>query len=178
MKIKGSGNQDDPKFQPSYDKNALIQVRNVDKYCMFYALELARKFHDREEIKRFNAGEPIYSNPKELKARRPFVNYQMNFNRQKENILQMLKEAGIPDNRSSYGVEDAMKVQECYDRKYPDTYRIVIMDNNPVAKPLWKAPFRNYRYQVAIIHDGNHYHGLKSVASYFFGPRVKYCIGK
>ena len=115
---------------------------------------------------------------KELIGKDAFRNFRSDGSAQNANIRRLIKEIGILPDRPSYGVEEASRMQEYYDRKYPDTYRIVIMDNNPVAKPIWKAPFRNYRYQVAIFHDGNHYHALKSVASYFFGPGVKYCIGK
>ena len=145
---------------------------------MFYALELARKFHDQKEIERFKNDEPIPMQRKELIGKDAFRNFRSDRAAQHANVIRLIEDARIPPDRQSYGVEDAKRVQEYYDNKYPETYRIVIMDNNPVAKPIWKAPFRSYKYQVAIVHDGNHYHALKSVASYFFGPRVKYCVGK
>ena len=178
MRAKGAGNATDSDYTPSYDKSALLPVKNSDNYCLFYALELARKFHDQKEIERFKKDEPIPMQRKELIGIDAFRNFRSNRSAQYANVIRLIGEAGIPPDRQSYGVEDAKKVQEYYNKKYPETYRIVIMGDNPEIKPIWSAPLLSYRYQVAIFHDGTHYEGLKSVGKYFFGPRVKYCIGK
>ena len=179
MKPKGTGSTDttEPNFRKEYCEKARIEVKNNDRYCLFYALELARKFHDQKEIERYNKKEPTSIPRNELKGRKAFQNFINDLEAQRGNVLRLLKEANIPIDLSSYGIDEAERVQKYYDVKYPETYRIIIMDNNPAIKPLWCAPFCRYRYQVSIYYENAHYDALKSIGQYFYGQRVKYCIG-
>ena len=57
-------------------------------------------------------------------------------------------------------------VQRYYNEKYPGMYRIILMDNNPERKPLWKAPLSDalYRWQfITRMIIMMHYHLLQNI---------------
>jgi hypothetical protein len=149
-----------------------IRVINNNKLCLFYALELGRIWHDTiiiSELKK--KGKQI---PNNLIKQRTFYNIRKNPAKQKQLALNLLKEVNIPSNLSEYGIDHIKIVQDHYDAKYPGLYRIVLLDDNPGTKPLWKGPIGR-RFNVALYLENNHFDALKSISAYY-GNR-KYCPG-
>ena len=158
------------------NEKALILVENENNnLCLFYALELSRLYHDREEICRLKKNnKPI---PSHLVTQQSFDRIKKNKTKQYEIALKLANEIGIDPEctEKAFGLEEIKQVQKFYNRQYPNMYRIVVMDQNPSVKPLWKAPLNNAKYEVAIYYENNHYDGLISIAKYY-GAR-NYCIG-
>jgi hypothetical protein len=149
-----------------------IRVINNDKLCIFYALELARIWHDTNLISEHKKnGKPISKN---LIPRRTFYNIRKNPAKQKQLALNLLKEVHIPNNLSEYGIDHLKIVQDHYDAKYPGLYRIVLLDDHPGTKPLWKGPMGR-RFIIALYLENGHFDALKSISAYY-GHR-KYCPG-
>uniref|UniRef100_A0A915E4Y6 Uncharacterized protein n=1 Tax=Ditylenchus dipsaci TaxID=166011 RepID=A0A915E4Y6_9BILA len=57
--------------------------------------------------------------------------------------------SGVPLGLPSYGINYITEIQNYYDSTYPGLYRIVVFDENPSLKPLWKSAERK-RYTVPI----------------------------
>jgi hypothetical protein len=149
-----------------------IRVINNDKLCIFYALELARIWHDTNLISEHKKnGKPISKN---LIPRRTFYNIRKNPAKQKQLALNLLKEVHIPNNLSEYGIYHLKIVQYHYDAKYQGLYRIVLLDDHPGTKPLWKGPMGR-RFIIALYLENGHFDALKSISAYY-GHR-KYCPG-
>lgn len=152
------------------NKRQLIRITNNDTKCLFYALELARIFHDEKIINMLKKkGENI---PKTFVTRWSFARILKNENRKRELVTKFMNCAKINPDKNGYGLEYLHKVQDFYDSFYPDMYRIVVIDG--FAKVLWKGPM-DRRYKISILFEDNHFHALKSIALYF--KHKKFCIG-
>jgi len=151
-------------------------VKNNNNLCLFYALELSRLYHDRHEIEEHKKNKQ--SIPQRLITRQTFDRIKESQKRQDEIAIKIVNELGLDiSQEKEYGIEEIIKVQQYYDQKYPGMYRIVLMDQNPEVKPVWKAPLYSAKYEVPIYYEDNHYDALSSIAMYFGGPRTKYCVG-
>lgn len=158
------------------NKKARIIIENENNnLCLFYALELSRLYHDRDQIRQIKKNKK--SIPQQLVTQQSFDRIKKNKTRQYEIALKLANELGIDPEQTekAFGLEEIKQVQEFYDRQYPGMYRIVVMDENPEVKPLWKAPLNNAKYEVAIYYENNHYDGLISIAKYYGAKN--YCIG-
>ena len=83
------------------DDACIMEIKNEDQYCLFYALELMR----------------IYIS-KEKKTQR-FSEYRKNVQRQGADVKEMICKAGIPRNLSEYTLEEwGLVVQDYYNRAY------------------------------------------------------------
>ena len=162
------------------NKKAVLAVKNyTDNFCLFYALELSRLYHDQSEIGRLKKGKKrTFQPPKHLHSRYKFSKILKHPELQRELAINLMKNVGIPTNLPSYGVEHLPDIQKYYDKKYGRSmYRIVLIDDSSRFKPLWKGPYgRRYNVSVLLHTDAEHYSGLKSIAQYFCAK--KYCPGK
>jgi len=183
---KGSGRNraiEDFDFKSHFGTNkaAVIPVENsADNYCLFYALEMSRIYHDQTEISQFNKEQKKQKTkakpPQHLTTHYKFTKILKNSDLQRDLAIRLMRNAEIPLNRSSYGIGDLQNVQDFYDREYGSMYRIVVMDDSPSCKPLWKGPYgRKYVVAVSMELQTEHFFGLKSISQYFFAK--KYCPG-
>ena len=99
------------------NSNQLILSANDNKLCLFYALELARIYHDQNIINQTKKkGQPI---SKELVTRQSFVRILKDDLRKYTFATQLLNEIGADPSLDSYGFEVLPLVQEFYDKQYP-----------------------------------------------------------
>jgi hypothetical protein len=149
-----------------------IRILNADKLCLFYAVEVARTWHDKALIAEMaKEGKEV---PKELIKQQAFYRIQKIAIKQRELAIKLLNEVKISNDLDQYGIEHLQQIQEFYDLKYPDLYRIVVMDDSPETKPIWKGPMGR-KFIVALYLENGHYDALKSISAYY-GHR-KYCPG-
>jgi hypothetical protein len=149
-----------------------IRVLNDDNLCIFYALELARIWHDKTIISELKKeGKDV---PNNLTSQRAFSRLRYNKERQRQYALGLLEELDIQNNLEAYGITHLEVVQTYYDKKYPGLYRIILIDDTPETKPLWVGPMGR-KFDVSLYLENGHYDALKSI-SCFFGHR-KYCPG-
>ncbi|KAI1710636.1 DNA polymerase type b, organellar and viral domain-containing protein [Ditylenchus destructor] len=64
-------------------------------------------------------------------------------------VRQLMRALDIPQDRDSYGEEYYGIMQAYYDREFAGMYRIVVFDENPELKPIWKGPSKR-KYEVPI----------------------------
>jgi ubiquitin C-terminal hydrolase len=89
-------------------------VLNLDNFCLFYALELARIFHDQTELnalKKDGAG-----NSTGLISNQVFRNIRNNPNRQRAMAVDLMSAVNIPQDFEQYGMEHLSEIQEYYDQ--------------------------------------------------------------
>jgi hypothetical protein len=88
-------------------------VQNLDNFCLFYALELARIFHDQTEI---NALKKDGGDVKGLISNQVFSNIRNNPDRQRTMAVELMSALKIPQTMQQYGIEHLQAVQEYYDQ--------------------------------------------------------------
>ena len=99
------------------NERQLISSANDNKLCLFYALELARIYHDEKQINLLKKkGNPI---PKFLITHWSFLRVLKDDLRKFKLATQLLNEIGVDHNRDSYGIEVLPLVQDFYDKEYP-----------------------------------------------------------
>ena len=89
------------KIRRDINDACVIEIRNNDQYCLFYALELMR-IHVSKAM-----------NPK------TFFDYKSNFQRQRSDVIQMMRKAKIPLHLPEYIIEEWGPVVQAY---YDETY--------------------------------------------------------
>lgn len=83
------------------DDACIMEIRNEDQYCLFYALELMRIYVSKEM------------------PRQCFSEYHRNIKRQEVNVKQMMRRAKIPRRLPEYTLEEwGPVVQAFYDEQY------------------------------------------------------------
>jgi hypothetical protein len=152
-----------------------IVVENEDTLCLFYALTLSRRYREHNLIEearqKGTAIDPLWMT---LQSYRRFA-------KNKQRILleaiQLMVEADIPGNLQSYGIIHLQQVQAYWDRRWPTFFRIVAFDDAPEIlhpKPIWKGKDQR-KFNVTIILEKKHWHGIKHIASFFQLGR-QYCV--
>jgi len=90
-----------------------MRVQNLDNFCLFYALELARIFHDQTEL---NALKKDGGNVTGLISHHIFQNIRNNPDRQRSLALDLMNAIEIPQTMQQYGIEHLQAVQDYYDQ--------------------------------------------------------------
>nr|CAD2165072.1 unnamed protein product [Meloidogyne enterolobii] len=143
------------------NSSCLIKIDNPNNLCLFYALEIARKYFT-----------------KELGARWNFTRYMQNKKRQMEDVFELLNTARIPQNLLEYdAVEFVPTVVDFWNNKYNDAgfkFKVFIFGNDS-EKPKFTYGNENFNIPITILHTNNHFDGIKNVGG-MFGLRVKYCF--
>ena len=106
-------------FKQYFGRNAnqLIPSANDNKLCLFYALELARIYHDYKIINmQKKKGEPISKN---LITHWSFLRVLKDEARKTSIASRLLHVNGIDSNRDSYGIDVLPFIQDFYDTEYP-----------------------------------------------------------
>jgi hypothetical protein len=156
----------------AYKEKQRIKINNTNNvYCLFYALEAARKYHDDYIISEYK--DDKLNMPCGLLTRNSWDRYMRNEKRQREGALELMETIGFNMERDAYGIECLDRVQEFYDTKYPNMYRIVAFDDSRTLKPIFKGVEKR-KYDVALFLENNHWSGLRNIAAFF---DVKYyCV--
>jgi len=143
------------------NSSCLIKIDNPNNLCLFYALEITRKYFT-----------------KELGARWNFTRYMQNKKRQMEDVFELLNTARIPQNLLEYdAVEFVPTVVDFWNNKYNDAgfkFKVFIFGNDS-EKPKFTYGNENFNIPITILHTNNHFDGIKNVGG-MFGLRVKYCF--
>lgn len=156
--ITGSGPQDQPA-----NSNWLIHVQNVnDKYCLFYALELTRKYVT-----------------KELGSRLKFSRYHLGrFHKQKSDVMKLMQDIGIPLNKENYDAQTYVPMVVDYWNKYYINngyrFKVFIFGNKAETTPKYKYGSETFNTAIPICHSESHFDGIRTVGAQF-GPHWQYC---
>ena len=128
---RGRGPSEQKKdFKQYFGRNGkqLLPSDNNNKLCLFYALELARIYHDSKMInQKKKKGEPI---PKYLVTSWSFTRIMNEDMRKNKIAWRLLNEIGIDPKLDSYGLDVLPIVQDFYDREYPGFFNIPTLMHN------------------------------------------------
>ncbi|KAH7710101.1 hypothetical protein AAVH_22622 [Aphelenchoides avenae] len=80
--------------------------------------------------------------------------------------------AGIP-RKQAYGIKDAEEVFEYLQKKFPDTYRILIFSDRSKTETVYNSG-NNGKYDICLYHHNSHYDVIKTPQK-FFGAK-HYCV--
>ncbi|KAH7668238.1 hypothetical protein AAVH_42922, partial [Aphelenchoides avenae] len=163
--------------------NSLIENRNENRPCLFYALEASRlyatvgkpggmKKNDfSRAIRRIGLAPQKYGEG--TKGGRP----------QKTNILKdqvddLLQATGIDPHLPCYSVDEHLPlVQQYYNQRWPGLYRIAAFTENGVYKPVFKGEMAQYDvciYRSATDAGSHHFDGVRNLARIF--GKDNYCL--
>ena len=141
----------------------LIQIRNFsDNYCLFYALELTKKYII-----------------KELGHNRNFGRYHRDqLEKQQNDILNLIKEADIPLYESSYDAKIYVpKVVDYWNKKYLRNgyrFKVFVFGDRCENKPKYVYGSDNFNTAIPIYYSNEHFDGIRTVGAQF-GPHWNYC---
>ena len=94
------------------DDACIMEIKNEDQYCLFYALELMRIYVSKEM------------------PQQSFSRYKRDFKRQEANVKQMMRRAKIPRKLPEYTLEEwGPMVQAFYDEQYGNGIKFYFMIN-------------------------------------------------
>nr|CAD2192199.1 unnamed protein product [Meloidogyne enterolobii] len=143
------------------NKCCLLKIDNPNNLCLFYALEITRKYFTKELGGHWN-----------------FTRYMQNKNRQMEDVFDLLKAAKIPQDLPEYdAIEFVPVVVDLWNNKYIDSgfkFKVFIFGNDS-EKPKFTYGNDNFNLPITIFHSDNHFDGIRNVGG-MFGLRVKYCF--
>lgn len=160
------------------DDRHRIQTPSVNNpFCMFYALLLSLRFLDQKILTKFKDKKeelPIPEN--ELMSKYSFRRFRKNERRMLQEVKHLMNEAKVPPNERKYGISQLEAVQEYFDRRWPDLYRIVAFEDAPEIqlRPIWKGKETRH-FLVPIFLQNDHWDGIKKIHKFFQLSR-KYCI--
>lgn len=67
------------------------------------------------------------------------------------------------------------RIQEYYSLQYSEKrYRISVFNKFTDLRPTYKGQVEDPLHELGIWHDGNHFHGLRTVSSLF--DKNYYCV--
>lgn len=123
-------------------KKYIIEIKNNDNYCLFYAIELMRFYSI------YKCGKITESAWRWLKENQT--------TKLKEEVIILLRTINIPLDESDYDGNYIRIVQEYWNYKYPGEYKIFIF-NNFQTTPIIKSDVTEYQFPILIYHHDNHF---------------------
>jgi hypothetical protein len=160
-----------PEVEHCISRNALIPVGNTrDSLCLFYAVALTHYYLRMEKT------------PANCRHFLRLTTHQTDYaQRQRRQLVDELLEGieaegfgRVPRNCADYSVEEyAPLLQRYFDATEPQEFRLSVFNHRGSYRPIWKGE-SVARNELAIVHLGNHFNGIKNLNS-FFGKK-KYCI--
>ncbi|CAK5006988.1 unnamed protein product [Meloidogyne enterolobii] len=159
--IRGRAPQDNATNGFKLKDELFIKIANQNNLCLFYALEITKKYVI-----------------KELGDRRKFNKYMQYNHRQMKDVFDLLKAAKIPNDLSEYdAVEYVPVIVDFWNNQYKDKgYKFkVFVFGNVNEKPIFKYGNENFNVPISIFHSTNHFDGLRNVGG-LFGFKQKYCF--
>nr|CAD2209479.1 unnamed protein product [Meloidogyne enterolobii] len=146
--IRGRAPQDNGTDDGQIKSELLIKIANPNNLCLFYALEITRKYVTKE------------------------LGIGM------KDVLDLLKAAKIPHDLPEYdAVEYVPIIVDFWNNQYKDAgykFRVFVFGRDN-EKPIFKYGAENFNVQVSILHSNNHFDGIRNVGG-MFGLRMKYCF--
>jgi hypothetical protein len=158
---KGKGNNKTVKFIENNEKGR-IKIINNDKYCLLYAAEIARIHADCTT----KSGKNKFSTVNKL---------MKNAKKQQELVQALIKESEIKINENGCGLKELDFLQDFYDKKYPNKYRLILFEaENVYLKPLWKGPRPRFHHLILYL-ENQHFDVIKKIPL-FFNLKRKFCL--
>nr|CAD2175751.1 unnamed protein product [Meloidogyne enterolobii] len=155
--ITGTGSHSQSNNMPCW----LIKVHNNDSFCLFYALELTRKYV-----------------MKELGERIRFHRYCRNQSKQKEDVLKLMEDAGISLQKERYDAQTYVPiVVDYWNKLYSGNghkFKVFIFGNKAEVKTKYKYGSDTFNMPIPIYHSDGHFDGIRTVGAQF-GPHWNYC---
>uniref|UniRef100_A0A914KQ08 DNA-directed DNA polymerase n=1 Tax=Meloidogyne incognita TaxID=6306 RepID=A0A914KQ08_MELIC len=151
-----------PTNQSTHIPSWLIKVWNNNNFCLFYALELTRKHVT-----------------KELGHRENFRRYhQERFQRQQSDVINLMKNIGIPLNEEKYEAQLYVpKVVDYWNNIYEKNgyrFKVFIFGERCEEKLIYKYGSETYNTPIPIYHSDDHFDGIRTVGAQF-GINWQYC---
>nr|CAD2196012.1 unnamed protein product [Meloidogyne enterolobii]CAD2200517.1 unnamed protein product [Meloidogyne enterolobii] len=159
--IRGRAPQDNATNGFKLKDELFIRIANQNNLCLFYALEITKKYVI-----------------KELGHRRNFNRYMQYNHRQMKDVFDLLKAAKIPNDLPEYdAVVYVPVVVDFWNNQYMDNgYKFKVFIFGGVnEKPIFKYGNENFNVPISIFHSNNHFDGLRNVGG-MFGVNHKYCF--
>jgi len=141
----------------------LIRVRNFNNnYCLFYAMELTRKYFTEE-----------------LGHRRNFSRYHLHQTQQQQrDVLKLMENAHIPMGESTYNAKTYIPLVVNYWNEYYSQkgyrFKVFIFGNKGEVKPIYKFGHDMFNTPIPIYHSNDHFDGIRTVGAQF-GRHWQYC---
>jgi hypothetical protein len=130
--------------------SALIEVNNIDNYCLFRAAELSRA--------------------KATLGCDEFRNYKLSDNKQQHDLFRLFTNIEIDQNLEKFSIEDyGAKIQAFYDREWPGIYKLYAFKSTGHLKPFWQSESNNWSIPVVVYYneDEEHYDGVSNTGHLF-----------
>ncbi|KAH7724141.1 hypothetical protein AAVH_08401 [Aphelenchoides avenae] len=174
-----------PRAEVKHNVNdsCLIEIRNEDRLCLFYALEASRLYATVGKpggmkqmefvraIRRIGLASQNYGEG--TKGGRPQKTSIL-----KDHVDDLLRATGIDSHLANYSIEEHVpQVQQYYNQRWPGLYRIAAFTENGVYKPVFKGELAQYDVCVyRSVTDGGswHFDGVRNVAKIF--GKDNYCL--
>ncbi|KAF7627112.1 hypothetical protein Mgra_00009622 [Meloidogyne graminicola] len=159
--IRGRAPQQSSTLNIQINENRLIKINNQNNLCLFYALEVTRKYATKELGNR-------------LKFSR-YLNYKQ---RQMEDVFSLLKAAKIPSDLPEYdAIEFVPIVVDFWNNQYKDSgfkFKVFVFgaDNE---NPKFKYGSDNFNLPISIYHSNNHFDGIRNVGG-LYDYNNRYCF--
>nr|CAD2200227.1 unnamed protein product [Meloidogyne enterolobii] len=135
--IRGRAPQDNGTDDGQIKSELLIKIANPNNLCLFYALEITRKYVT-----------------KELGDRRKFNAYMQYSHRQMKDVLDLLKAAKIPHDLPEYdAVEYVPTIVDFWNNQYKDAgykFRVFVFGRDN-EKPIFKYGAENFNVQFQFF---------------------------
>ncbi|KAH7710017.1 hypothetical protein AAVH_22710 [Aphelenchoides avenae] len=155
--VRGAGyTKKMPTNPPAFEPDAIIRVpERDDNLCLPVSIVIAMQNtkmckNGSRQRKDTNALKRLLKNPK----------------RQVNLAKQLLADAGLPDDRDDYGLDDIGAIQTVLDRQTPGKFSIIVFAAGAAEIPVFKGP-TNAEHLLAIFNKDGHYKPLKSAAKLF-----------
>ena len=139
-------------------EDGLLKIRNRDNYCVFHAVEMARK-------------------DKTMGNRSEFKNYRRSLDQQRVAVNILLDAIRAPKKQPFYDAGEYLpRIQEYYVQIYPGEFRIFVFGKYGQYKPLFKSGDMDNRIVLALYYDdvAQHFDVIPTITS-FFGGINQYC---
>ncbi|KAH7703161.1 hypothetical protein AAVH_29675, partial [Aphelenchoides avenae] len=145
-------------------ESALIRIPKYDTHCLFYAIVVAQRYSVLMKRDVPNRASIAYKQTERLSK---------NIHRLKDEAADLMWAAGIQPGQRAYGLDDATKVQEYFNRSWQGLFRLVIFGDKSGQKTLFNGGV-NAKNNIFLYHNDGHYDVMKSPAQFF--DRKYYCV--
>jgi hypothetical protein len=91
-------------------------------------------------------------------------------------VVELIREANIPFRQKAYGIEHLAAIQQLWDKKFDNKFRIFAFEHAPEinVRPIW-SDGRSRPYNIYIFLRDNHWDAIKKVNRFFPGIGRQWC---
>ncbi|KAH7696768.1 hypothetical protein AAVH_36159, partial [Aphelenchoides avenae] len=140
--------------RPEKKDPAIVEINNRDNLCLFRGIDVHMFYHEHGEGS-WQAAQRYATKGEADRA-----------------AITLRVRARIPQ-KPAYGIQDAEKVFEYLQKKYPDTYRLLIFSDRSKTETVYNSG-NNAKYSICLYQHNGHYDVMKTPEK-FFGSRF-YCV--